>query len=68
MQRKIITTNQSIKNYDFYKPNNILIIDEKHITFKPEFFNTPYEPIPESVYNKYTLSIWVNVVFDLKSE
>lgn len=68
MQRKIITTNQTIKNYAFYNPTNILVIDEKHINLIPEFFNTPYEPIPESVYNKYTLSHWVEVVFDLKND
>jgi len=66
MQRKIITTNQSISQYDFYNPNNILILEEnKPIKINPDFFNTPYEPLDEEVYHKYTIENWVNTVFEL---
>jgi hypothetical protein len=65
-QRKLITTNQSIKKYPFYNPDNILIIDEKQINFRPEFFNTPYTVIPKNLYNNYTLHHWIETVFDLQ--
>lgn len=67
MQRKIITTNQSIRQYDFYNPNNILILDEsKPININPDFFTTPYEPLSEEMYHKYTIENWVKTVFKLE--
>lgn len=66
MQRKIITTNQSISVYDFYNPNNILILDEnKHININPDFFTTPYEPLSDVIYHKYTIENWVKTIFKL---
>lgn len=62
-QKKLITTNQSIKNYDFYDPNNILIIDEDNVSIDSEFFNKPYIPLSEEVYNKYTIDNWIDSVF-----
>ena len=65
MQRKIITTNQSIKNYDFYNPNNILIIDEKNIKINKSFFETSYQPLKDEIYYKYTIQNWVKTMFKL---
>lgn len=59
LQKKLITTNLAIKNYDFYNPNNILIIDEKKPVIPLAFFENEYEKIPDSIYKKYTLEGWV---------
>ncbi|TDO72792.1 hypothetical protein EV143_10797 [Flavobacterium chryseum] len=64
LQKKLITTNSDIINYDFYNPNNILIIDEKNPVIPVEFFENDYEKLPESIFEKYTLEGWVeNVIF-----
>ena len=63
LEKKLITTNADIKNYDFYNPNNILVIDEKKPNITLDFFNTEYEKIPESIFKKYTLEQWINEVF-----
>lgn len=63
LEKKLITTNADIKNYDFYNPNNILIIDEKNINIPLEFFNKEYEKIPDDVLKKYSLDSWINQVF-----
>lgn len=62
--KKLITTNKDIITYDFYNPNNILIVDKDNIEIPPSFFETAYEPIPKEIYEKYTLPLWVNQVFD----
>jgi len=62
-QKKLITTNASVKNYDFYNPQNIMIIDPDTIIIDEAFFKTPYQPLPEAIYNKYTIESWVNSVF-----
>lgn len=66
MQKKIITTNKSISEYDFYNPNNILILDENsEIDINPNFWKTPYQPLSDAVYYKYTIENWVKTIFKL---
>jgi hypothetical protein len=62
-QKKLITTNASIKNYDFYNPQNIAVIDPDNINIDPSFFSGSYEPLSNEVYNKYTIKEWVRRVF-----
>ncbi|MFV7235912.1 hypothetical protein [Flavobacterium sp. ZB4R12] len=62
LQKKLITTNLDIKNYDFYNPNNILIIDENKPNIPIDFFDNEYEEIPREILEKYTLDGWVERV------
>ena len=61
--KKIITNNSDIENYDFYNPQNILIIDEEKITIPNSFLNSSYVPIPDKIIEKYTLETWVKTIF-----
>jgi len=67
LEKKLITTNADIKNYDFYNPNNILIIDEKNPVIPVDFFENDYEKIPASIFEKYTVEGWVNNVIFKRS-
>ena len=62
LDKKIITTNNTITQYDFYNPNNILVIDPKNIRIPKSFLNSKYEVIPENIYRKYTLNNWIKSV------
>ena len=64
-QKKIITSNAAVRNYDFYNPNNILVLDENNLQIDAHFFTTTYQPIPDEIYQKYTLSHWVDTIFEL---
>lgn len=64
-QKKLITTNPIVKEYDFYSDGNVAVIDPENIHFNPEFFTTPYQPLPDAVYEKYTLQNWIKTVFSL---
>lgn len=66
-QKKLITTNADVATYDFYDPNNILIVDRENPEIPDSFLRSQYVPLPESIYNKYTLETWVNTVFSLSS-
>ncbi len=66
MEKKIVTDNPEIKNYDFYNPKNILVLDKSLSNINTEFFRQPYEKLPEEIYNKYTLDSWTDRVFELK--
>lgn len=62
LKKKLITTNSDIRNYDFYNPNNILIIEENNPNIPIDFFGNEYEEIPKEILNKYTLNGWVEKV------
>lgn len=61
--RKLITTNAAIKNYDFYNPNNILVIDRENPEIPDWFFYTDYEQVDQAIYYKYSLNGWLNDIF-----
>lgn len=59
LKRKLITTNKDIVNYDFYNPNNILVIDREKPVINIDFLNTPYYELPKNIYEKYSLKNWI---------
>ena len=59
MKKKFITTNQNIIQYDFYNPNNILVIDRKNPKLNMSFFELPFEELPNEIYEKYGLKSWI---------
>ena len=62
-RKKVITTNKSVVDYDFYNPANILVIDENSPVIPEHFITAPYVDIPAPIYEKYTLQGWVKTVF-----
>jgi len=61
--KKLITTNQRVKNMDFYNSKNIMVIDRNNIPNIPlEFFESPYEHLADEIYYKYSLNGWLNDV------
>ncbi len=65
LKRKFITTNKDIINYDFYNPNNILVVDRKNVKIDKEFLKKPYEELNDSIYKKYSLENWIISVLNV---
>ncbi len=59
MNKKLITTNETIKDYDFYDPDNIAVIDRYNIELDMSFLNGDYKKLPEDLYEKYSLKSWI---------
>jgi len=62
-EKKLITTNSSIKEYDFYNDVNICVIDRKNPVMDTQFFEKKYEKLPEQVYYKYSINGWLEDIF-----
>ena len=62
MNKKMITNNRSVMEYDFYNPNNILVIDFDNLVIPKEFFQTPYQPLDAAIKQKYHLRSFVKTV------
>lgn len=63
-KKKLITTNPHVCEYDFYRPENILIVDRFNPIIPKEFIDAPWVDIPEDIYNKYSISSWLNYIFE----
>ena len=61
-RRKLVTTNADIVNYDFYNPRNILVVDRDNIVIPRSFVEEPYVDLPEEIFERYSISIWLREV------
>lgn len=52
---KLITNNQSIKDYAFYKEENVFILGKRPLSELPTFLETPFIPVEDTV--KYELTM-----------
>ena len=62
--KKIITTNQEIKNYDFFKTGNVAVISESDFTeVSKDFINKKTVEFDEDYEERFSVDSWVkNVV------
>ena len=67
LQKKLMTTNAAIKQYDFYRPTNICVIDRENPILDIDFLKTPYEPLPKEIYEKYSIDQWIRDVFETEA-
>jgi hypothetical protein len=61
--RKLLTTNLNVKNYPFFSPERIAIIDRHRPRLDPAFFCDPAPPLPDAFAESYSLRGWVDSVF-----
>lgn len=61
--KKLVTTNAHIKEYDFYKEENILVIDRDQPVLSELFLKTPYSPVDFTIRQRYSLEGWISEIF-----
>lgn len=62
-KKKLITTNPDVVNYDFYMPENVLVVDRNNPMIPKEFIESEWIDIPEEVYKKYSVGSWLEKIF-----
>jgi hypothetical protein len=63
---KIITVNDSIRKYDFYNDDNILIIDRKRPEIEKLWIDIPFRQYEENTLKKYHIEEWIKEVFGIQ--
>ena len=61
LQKKIITNNKDVVNYDFYNPNNVLIVnfdESDNIEEITDFLSVPYKDLEIKLIEKYYFINW----------
>lgn len=59
---KLITTNATIEEKDFFNPNNIYRLDGTKIDGLMDFMSKPLVPVPQEIKNRYTLDSFVTYI------
>ena len=59
LEQKLITDNTNAVNIDFYDSNNIFILGMDKEQNLNEFINSPFKPIPKEVWDRVSLSRWI---------
>lgn len=63
--KKLITTNFSVRNYDFYSIDNICIIDRANPYIPEKFLETPFKPLSEHLRKRYSISGWIDELLEI---
>ncbi|MGJ7033666.1 hypothetical protein [Niabella hirudinis] len=62
-EKKLITTNVHVVNYDFYTPENIFILNDNYSELY-DFIETPYTALPSQIKKKYSFTSWIKNIFN----
>lgn len=65
-EKKLITNNRDIVNYDFYNSNNIFVLGVDDINKIKNFISTPYEKISDLIINNYDFEVWLEKISSKK--
>lgn len=63
-QKKLITNNHTITEYDFYHPDNVFIYGKDEMENLKCFLEKPYVPISEEIRQKYSFRNWIHYITD----
>ena len=61
-KKKLVTTNFRVRELPFYSEQNILVIDRSNPQVDTDFLLSPYVPVDPLIYNRYSLSGWLDEV------
>ncbi len=66
--KKLITTNENIKYYDFYNEENIFILRNGNIGELQSFIRKPYVELNKDLVKKYSLESWSKTIMGCDNE
>ena len=61
IRRKLLTNNPAVRNYTFYRPQNIFILGQDNLNNLSDFLHSPFEPLPSDIVDIYDVNSWVEI-------
>lgn len=58
-EKKLITNNTLVKDFDFYNPSNIFVLESDTLDGLDDFLQKPYLRIDEEIRKKYSFTSWI---------
>lgn len=63
--KKLITNNTEIVNYEFYHPDNFFVYKDMNFEGLAEFLNKPYRALPPELKEKYSFTNWIHYILSI---
>ena len=60
LEKKLITNNESILDYDFFNSDNIFVLGQRKISELNDFVRSPYSNISEEIKQRYSFDSWLD--------
>lgn len=60
LDKKLVTGNNRVKEYDFYRPENIYVLQNDNIDGLYEFLHTPTIPLENGIKDRYDFGNWMD--------
>lgn len=64
LKKKLVTGNTRVKEYDFYRPENIFILEKNNTDGLKDFFAAPYHEVEKTIIDSYDFLNWLDIYFD----
>jgi hypothetical protein len=65
--KKLVTTNELVRDYPFFSSDRICIIDRNRPNLDRNFFQQPAPPVPSSFRSLYGLTGWMDAILNQSS-
>ncbi|MCJ7933544.1 MAG: hypothetical protein MUW56_07875 [Chryseobacterium sp.] len=62
-RKKLITNNSLVKNYDFFHPGNMFLLNGHNMDEISDFLAADYVQSSEEIYQRYSFSNWIQFLF-----
>lgn len=59
LMKKVVTTNPTIRDADFYHPNNFFLFEDDNYDDLKSFLATPYVEISKDIVEQYSFTNWI---------
>ena len=63
MKKKLVTGNTRVKDYDFYRPENIFILENNNTDGLKDFLAVPYHEVEKKIVDNYDFVNWLDRYF-----
>jgi hypothetical protein len=60
--KKLVTTNAAVRDYDFYQEANVCVVDRSAPIVSTDFLEAPFELLSPAVSHRYSISGWLDEV------
>ena len=62
--KKLITDNKLVRDYDFYNPNNIFVFEDNNFKGLETFIKAPYQQVDTAIKQKYSFTGWLQKILE----
>lgn len=59
-EKKLITNNISIRDFDFYNSKNVFLLNEDNVDYLSNFLNQPYVKVDNNIKERYYFDNWLD--------